>query len=78
MYATAYATDAASYARVCRRLELHDNRLTSLGNLKTMTQLRYLSLHGNSHVTSGMPSDTLMRAYLDGEVSPLLDILPHT
>jgi hypothetical protein len=43
-----------------------------------MTQLRYLSLHGNSHITSGMPSDTLMRAYLDGEVSPLLDILPHT
>ena len=36
------------------------------------------SLHGNPHVISGVPSDVLMGAYLDGTVAPLLDCLAAT
>ena len=61
-----------------RRLELHDNRLTQahVNPLRSMSWLRYLSLHGNAGVVAGIPGRVLMDAYLDGDVLPLLALLP--
>lgn len=60
-----------------RRLDLHDNRLNCsiAPTLRAMSWLHYLSLHGNPQVTAQVPSQVLMRAYLDRDVLPLLALL---
>ena len=60
-----------------RRLELHDNRLklSIAPTVRVMSWLHYLSLHGNPDVTAQVPSQVLMRAYLDRDVLPLLALL---